>query len=1567
MAESGHPGSEKVRTNFLVQSWLKSPDGVQVKPSTSKTSLDGEFIPKLDVSAILEAFINTHASNFFSVYAELPRIYSNEEALMHAEGIIDKVTWLSINMMAMDKIMFKNDKADKRATRTTDPRVVTSYMSAYLALVNFWFGWKHAGFTGNPKTKYFSSIRDPIALLRGGTLLYLAMHVDQSQIVNESEIVMPPTENMKSRIIAVFRRLREINDIMKNVIKHPSATDEVASLLYKPTVYEQIKTHNKDLTKINVEIQKAQEDLGKLSGKKPSADVITAKQGEIIKLHKKQSKISKQIEGLISGYQTQIKSVDGLYGIFVQNGGPQLVRQNAAKVYENLALPRIMLLAVVRQLSDTTIDVNAVLASEDSTTTSNVLKWIEQNIAWAWGGVMNNFDREVIMNSPDGVGILSMDTMFLHISRTFVGMSSAPSSSTTHIALSKLAQNRKLNIAWTPNYETMRVWCKEIWPNAFIKDNPFPSFELSGSLVRIINDPEFITELKKLEGNQIAPYGTALRSITHPEFGAVFVSVMFEEDEEKGSGAIKFLQYARDLFNNAWETLNGAGNLFICVPHGACSRTMTMSVKNIKGAVGSVLSGKCGNQTYIEYASNLFTYDDEMRLPKSIATLSDMLEDLTKELQKCKSDPQAAELRARLKVCSDDLKKAISERNENAAKLKECNTKLGEQSTIALEEQVKQVKSLELELDDQIKKTAEGIDAAKKKADETCKRIADATKVEAEKHAKQLATYQNIAKILGIGSVEEATEKQKKLAAADAAIAHAAEVDQKLAQMQASIAMEREQCDKETSACASTIADSHKKARDCEAKLAEIQKDLVSAQQYTKRMEEQMKIAQDASRSVIESTAMEVVDLKAASDILKAKLQNEEAIKKAMEREIAELKASKTEKGACDAVYKAELTTVELKHKEALEKAETEYKQKIIKAEADCDKKVAIAEAETAKSQKETEKASADLAAALATAQQVKSENDALKEKTKALEESHKKQADEAVLMEAKIAGATAKITTTEVESRDAADKLAETKTKLIEAQNALAMSRLETEQAKEAAQRLEGSCAASDADRARLNTEVQRITAEAEEKITQLTMAHEHESNQLAAQNARIADLMNENSGLVNQITLLRIEIDDLNAQIAAMSSGALVLPPIVPLGTPYSGSVSSTSMPAAMVNMVDTPPGTPLKTSDRMVEAMALGTACGTADKKAEGCVINAITTSPCQLPDQVIRAVCDYSTIPVPTDLRDVALTYSVLDPGSKVHLQLQRARLLVKRAGPFIIYNSKTVLSRTLTPLGKIYEYNEITPDLMVNMLHISNVQYARYLDADVGLACRQVFETLYGTSNSSLSAEKLKSIGLELLPGPNTTYKVTNGPFAQIYGKKPGDLVNPVQHLVHFAYRPDAPSGSFNTYKYSKRRGGYALPYRQGSESIAEAKRDMALAIRHLSNAAATYIYESAYDEKTIMIPGTNKIPAGAFAMLPRADVSAVLAAAILYPRSSTSSRNPDFSSSISEYDKDPQGSVNSLLCAAGMEILENYCFEIERDGDVFFESKVNPANLGTVMAEAAKRVAEIARLVEAIK
>lgn len=404
----------------------------------------------------------------------------------------------------------------------------------------------------------------------------------------------------------------------------------------------------------------------------------------------------------------------------------------------------------------------------------------------------------------------------------------------------------------------------------------------------------------------------------------------------------------------------------------------------------------------------------------------------------------------------------------------------------------------------------------------------------------------------------------------------------------------------------------------------------------------------------------------------------------------------------------------------------------------------------------------------------------------------------------------------------------------------------------------------------------------------------------------------------------------------------------------------VTSTAMPAASVNTV--PVGSRSEKSfGETVDMMALGTACSTevGGAKPAGCFESA--NVPCDTPEQVITASCNYGTIPVPIDINSVSLTFSVLDPGSKVKLQLQSALFKYNRASSLLMNSSPVVLDRHLCPLKKLYNYDNIDSSSVVGTLKVPNMQYSRYLDASAGVVARTFFELIYGRYGALKSVEEAASMGVELVQAPLTMYKVGPGSFSGMFRTNKGEIVHPSRVHVHPAYignltQPDTYSLAGDMYT---KPGAMAVA---NVAMIAEGVELLKQAARHLINATMIYI-GIAFDNKLVKIPSTS-IPAGAFSMLPRADVDALLALAILYPRTVENQRVPDLSMDLGSFEKDDIGSAVSRARAATCEVLSNYSMESVLTGDITLAAKTNPANKDIVMTEAAKRVAEIAMLAE---
>jgi hypothetical protein len=312
--------------------------------------------------------------------------------------------------------------------------------------------------------------------------------------------------------------------------------------------------------------------------------------------------------------------------------------------------------------------------------------------------------------------------------------------------------------------------------------------------------------------------------------------------------------------------------------------------------------------------------------------------------------------------------------------------------------------------------------------------------------------------------------------------------------------------------------------------------------------------------------------------------------------------------------------------------------------------------------------------------------------------------------------------------------------------------------------------------------------------------------------------------------------------------------------------------------------------------------------------------------------------------------------VLDPGSKVKLQLQSALFKYNRAAALIMGGSPVILDRHLCPLKKLYDYDAIESSTVAGALKVPNMQYSRYLDPQAGTVARTFFEMFHGRNGGLRSADEASSVGVEIVHSPRALYKVNTGAFSGMYRAPKGESVHPARVHVHAGYAAGSDV-------YPLAGDVYARPGASTDMSaLAQGLGLLKEAARHLVNATMIYI-GIAFDAKLVKIPSTT-IPAGAFSMLPRADVDAMLALAILFPRTVERQQVPDLSMDLNGFEKDDIGTAVSRARAATCEVLNNYSIESALTGDISLAAKTSPANRDTVMSEAAKRVAEIAMLAE---
>lgn len=1560
----------------------------------------GDAIIQNGVSLIYNAFNATHIDNNLLVWDELPNMYTQEEALLYAEGIIDKVIWLSINLIVNQYVLFKitssgatpsasgkgkKKKAESGAassklleikTQTTDPHIVDAYMGAYLALVNFWFGWNHKDQQSEKKTRLNSSHNDPIALLRLGCAIYKSTRNDPTDYESTENVI---TMTQKQRIQAVLTAVAEIAPRMQKIISTDSSNPLVTPL-------------------------------------------IASKES---------------------------KSVVPLLMIFMQKVGHDAVARYVPGVYSQYALARIFIQVVRDSLANKVEDkVLRALGGDTSefnfTDVFKIFKWVEQNILWAWGGVLENFDKEVTLNMPEGVNPISVDSIFMHTCR--IKLTKAKSHDAI-IEQAKLYQRQRLNIAWAPDNESMRLWCKEIWPEAFTEANVPPTrLPLPDGGSKLVNTSEFFKSLVA-DRNSFPAYVVTLMATVHPTFGQVFTTFMSEESETKGRHFRSLLNDASQIFLDEWKRLNESSTFFSCYPHGACHRVL--QIKDLAAIKPMLYTTICGTiksadkdiaVRLFDLATNVFSYEDGLlKLPQSAVKLSERIQYLMHSLQQCTNKVEFDKQRAQLADCEKQIKAAATEKQkaveEQKAKdalvltkqRKDCDSEKASMKSAA---EVASITTENSELKEQNRKSSVQIAALNAEKDKVeasntslqqklseAKLSQEALQTQYDSvlrektEAKRWLTELNVtdqttldallAKIsaaeagisAGKSDSEALTRLQEQLSSQTSTLQRALAAEKKTVREQAQIIEEKDddivkvrlsnneyktvnsrqkaQLDTEVQKSkdlAAQLASAQTKLTEIESaktnaiaeKDAEIGRLKAEADKATKSFTELSdKFAaaqkggseadaakQAAFQSILDQKLADQKALfdKALADLNKTHAEEKEKMEKAA-KELAEKTAKDMQKLAQDRTYYTDQLEEVNKALEELEKQKTADYTSI----ADLSKKL-DAQAEEISTLK-SEASKTVTAAATKTAEEVAAATAATAAATAAAEATAQKTKDLEQAVAAKEAIITQNISTIDELTRKIAGLTAECGPKTATIENlGLQLSALKTDTQKEID---------------RLNAANQTLM----EQVASAEAADATKGAVLTSANAEIVGLQTSLSALQDENVLLRDKVAKQTTELDQLAAGEIAPPPVIAPPAPIPatvGEVHSTSTPTAMLHMVDTPSGTPIKTQQSKVEALALGTACANPATKAEGCVDAPTTNVACDVPDQVMRAICDYSTIEVPIDLRDVTMTYSVLDPGSKVRMQLQQALEKYIVAKDLLLKNSSMMLDRSLTPLKQMYGITEIKWFDLAGMVPCSNVQYARFLDLQSGQACRQVFETLYGSSSSSPSAEKLASIGLTTSGGAAPMFKVVAGPFAQLYRMGVGDVVRPSQLFVNMEYKTRGAASII----YKAFNGGYSVPGLGSAEEskVEEGKRLMVKAILHLTNAAATYLYETAYDEKTIKIPGTSKIPAGAFAMLPRPDINAVLATTVLYPRSSVSSRAPAFAERISKFEKDEAWSLGSRICAAGCEVLDNYSRETAlSSGELTFEAKVSPSNLDKVMAEAARRVAEITRLAETLQ
>jgi hypothetical protein len=413
---------------------------------------------------------------------------------------------------------------------------------------------------------------------------------------------------------------------------------------------------------------------------------------------------------------------------------------------------------------------------------------------------------------------------------------------------------------------------------------------------------------------------------------------------------------------------------------------------------------------------------------------------------------------------------------------------------------------------------------------------------------------------------------------------------------------------------------------------------------------------------------------------------------------------------------------------------------------------------------------------------------------------------------------------------------------------------------------------------------------------------------------------------------------------------------------GAPVGAHPGSTALPDAWTETL--PPDTKalIKYDPMSVDAMALGTSCYGPGEKPAGC--GRETSVPCTTPEQVKRGMCSYSTITVPIDAESGSvLTYSVLDHGSKAKLQLQAAIGKYNEARAIMMTNAAFVLDKHLVQLLQLPGRNALHQSQAVQSMSISNATYARYLDPASSAVCRAFLAHLFGKNHLGFaSADDAAAAGVNFSASDPSDYEVHTGLFSSLYGVRSGEKIDSARLFISdqyaFSSEADYPlSGD----SYAHRPGtGDALKFNGGYDKLKEAAR-------HLMN--ATEIYLSAVsDAGAPKISGVSPaIPAGSFSVLPRVDIDAMLALAVLFPRDPSKPNAPHLKMELDTFLKDDQGSPVCMARVATCEVLYNYARQLSQpQPEKPPEQRLTPENGADLLSEAARRVAEIALMAESL-
>lgn len=1463
---------------------------------------------------------------------ETPWISNPESAKQMCLSVNSKLFWLALNLRLV-YIFYEKGFDDKtveesvRIVRRDEFGVIGA--SSYLSLLNYWFGWSHSA-KGVKKTRTYGSRADPIAIIRFAA--YFRKFCELSDGKESASDMLELSE--------AIVRMREYNNVMISF----AFGEKGPSTIFARTK-DDPETNPYYLKNLYEDMIKARSYGG---GKRGRYQLYTEKCEEIVAFTKKFS-----------------------YPLL-------------EKVF----------IVVFRSY----ISLHGHGEGEDGKSTL-IARWVAQQMLWAWGGVMEDFENEVLLNLMPGTQRITANKLMFYLYRKVLywdGKGDSPKKTIPALWNS---------LCHVPHKDDMTLWLREICPDVF-----------NGSILPPL-------DIKQWKSN-LPLYRLVLLSYAHPAFAAQAINAVYDAVPQQTAdhilGVIK--QGWRDIAIDI-KDLNTQGSpipLFGQSPHTIWVRSFKYNedpkddyyrLKVFEnGTCQSMGLDNCGYESEGKWGCvcNQFSFKDvnlglertakrieieylklidkvkaleeeKNRILAAQAAKKDYVtignsqvpciqayEEVVKELQTTKEDIAAmklslAEVRQREQTCTADLQMCEKRQqgcDDCKSLLVELETRLGAQG----DELKKQFLEL-IKFKDEVYSRTQSSQAT------PTGDVMQALDGIIQGQGKPRVSTQMDAECVEANELKTNLMKELKLDSANGSATAILTSVTALKMSQGNLKSINGQLTAQLKAINENLLRAEEKARDAE-KLTEETKQQVLA------CEEQNKLQAEKALRDMEAKELELKEMKDKLEaIIKAQpttADEEKARQDKANRLMSEL-ATRLRLTVCTKnleKLKAEIEALKKSHAAEIVALETKLNQecqdkiKQLKTQQDLDAAVASANA--------TKQAEID-----ALKQQHAAELAALAQKGSAeLAALSQKDAEEVAKLKAEITRLTEELKKASTDSTamsEDAKKIAavidDLRAQVSDLQQKLASC--ETSKKVCDAELIVKSASAADlaAENMKLKSEVETLkvlSATNADAAAQLIMAQAQLQAKQMEQDKCTQDLkalQSKHDALEAEAKKLRLDVKNMQQELSLCATGitpprlqAKVAPVVMPDGAMETG------MPAALVTRYEVG-SRPEKINQETVDMMALGTSCNAdaANTKPAGCFETANVQ--CATADQVVKGICNYGTISVPLDLANVPLTYSVLDPGSKVKLQLQSALFKFNRASELLINGSTVVLDRHLAPLSKLYNHESIFATDIAGHLKVANSQYSRYIDAKANVVARTLFETLYGRDHALKDAEEAKYIGVELdqtgPTAPRTMYKVDVGPFSGMYKVPKGEIVHPARIHAHPKYYSVRPM------EYRNSGGYYVVPGAMANlVAMENGRRLLMQAARHMINAALIYV-GIAYDRKLVKIPSTQ-IPSGAFSMLPRADVDAVLALAVLYPRTPERKHMPDFNMDIGEFEKDDIGSGASRARAAVCEVLANYNLESVFTGDISLAAKTKPESKEAVLSEAARRVAEIAMLAETI-